>query len=220
MKLSQLKQLIREEIGEHTVTGFRVPGDNRGGTSPYEDGIDDTLKVLKDLGILDVEDNVLALIKRKVLDPTDEFPIPNDSTPPIVNENYVLDAMGTVLVGGVGLVLATAGVVGGTALALDNIQYGPIGDTIRKLKNKISDRKFNKYIRPILLRFKNDQVLQDMFEKYNSASSFEFDAIRKEIADYIESKLSSKELKYIKDVVDSLHMSDLSKSFKQEDDMI
>ena len=64
-----------------------------------------------------------------------------------INENYVLDAMGTVLVGGVGLVLATAGVVGGTALALDNIQYGPIGDTIRKLKNKISDRKFNKYIR-------------------------------------------------------------------------
>jgi len=137
-----------------------------------------------------------------------------------IEENYVLDAMGTVLVGGVGLVLATAGVVGGTALALDNIQYGPIGDTIKKLKNKISDRKFNKYIRPILLRFKNDQVLQDMFGKYNSASSFEFDAIRKEIADYIESKLSSKELKYIKDVVDSLHMSDLSKSFKQEDDMM
>jgi hypothetical protein len=58
-----------------------------------------------------------------------------------------------------------------------------------------------------------------MFEKYNSASSFEFDAIRKEIADYIESKLSSRELKYIKDVVDSLHASDLAKSFKQEDEI-
>jgi len=82
MKLSQLKQIIKEEINE---IGFPYPG-KKETPSSYQLGIDDTLKVLKDLGILDVEDNVLALIKRKVLDPTDEFPIPNDSTPPIVNE--------------------------------------------------------------------------------------------------------------------------------------
>jgi hypothetical protein len=207
MKLSQLRQIIKEEINE---LGFDYPGKTPS-PSAYQNGIMDTLKAIQQLGV-----NVDVNAVMDILYPDDESP--KDENP--INENYVLDAMGTVLVGGVGLVLATAGVVGGTALALDNIQYGPIGDTIRKLKNKISDRKFNKYIRPILLRFKNDQVLQDMFEKYNSASSFEFDAIRKEIADYIESKLSSKELKYIKDVVDSLHMSDLSKSFKQEDDMI
>ena len=80
MKLSQLKQIIKEEINE--IGYIKRPDE----PTPYQLGIDDTLKVLKDLGILDVEDNVLALIKRKVLDPTDEFPIPNDSTPPIVNE--------------------------------------------------------------------------------------------------------------------------------------
>ena len=82
MKLSQLKQIIKEEIGEHTIPGFRVSGDNRGGTSPYEDGIDDTLKALKDLGVLDVEDKVLALIKKYVQDPTGENPFSGD----IVNE--------------------------------------------------------------------------------------------------------------------------------------
>ena len=82
MKLSQLRQIIKEEIGEHTVRGFIVPGDNRGGTSPYEDGIDDTLKALKDLGVLDVEDKILALIKKYVQDPTGENPFIGD----IVNE--------------------------------------------------------------------------------------------------------------------------------------
>lgn len=79
MKLSQLKQIIKEEINE--IGYIKRPGE----PTPYQLGIDDTLKVLKDLGILDVEDNVLALIKRKVLDPTDEFPIPNDDNP--VNES-------------------------------------------------------------------------------------------------------------------------------------
>jgi hypothetical protein len=88
MKLSQLKQIIKEEIEEAGRIGFPHSGDNFDTPSPYEKGIDDALKVLKDIGVLDVEDNVLALIKRKVLDPTDEFPIPNDSTPPIVNEEF------------------------------------------------------------------------------------------------------------------------------------
>ena len=45
-------------------------------------GIDDTLKTLKDLGVLDVEDKVLALIKKYVQYPTGENPFSGD----IVNE--------------------------------------------------------------------------------------------------------------------------------------
>ena len=83
MKLSRLKQIIREEIGEHTIQGFTGSwNDNRGNKSPYEDGIDNTLKALKDLGVLDVEDKVLALIKKYVQDPTGENPFSGD----IVNE--------------------------------------------------------------------------------------------------------------------------------------
>jgi hypothetical protein len=159
MKLSQLKQIIKEEINE---LGFDYPGKEQT-PSAYQNGIMDTLKAIQQLGVNGAVNAVMD-----ILYPDDESP--KDENP--INENYVLDAMGTVLVGGVGLVLATAGVVGGTALALDNIQYGPIGDTIRKLKNKISDRKFNKYIRPILLRFKNDQVLQDMFEYLHQSHVF------------------------------------------------
>ena len=81
MKLSQLKQLIREEVEEARI-GFPYPGDNFGGPSPYEKGIDDALKVLKDLGILDVEDNILAQIKKYVQNPTGENPFSGD----IVNE--------------------------------------------------------------------------------------------------------------------------------------
>ena len=82
MKLSQLKQLIREEVEEARI-GFPHAGDNFGGSSPYENGIDDTLKALKDLGVLDVEDNVLAQIKKYVQNPTGENPFSGD----IVNES-------------------------------------------------------------------------------------------------------------------------------------
>jgi hypothetical protein len=124
-----------------------------------------------------------------------------------LEENYVLDAMGTVLVGGVGLVLATAGVVGGAALAYDNIMYGPIADAIVKLKNKIDSRKFNKYVKPILIRFKDDKELQDMIEKGSTS---------KEIETYLESKLQPKELKYLEDISNSLWYSNYSKSDELE----
>jgi hypothetical protein len=123
MKLSQLKQIIKEEINE---LGFDYPGKSTDTPSPYQNGIMDTLKAIQQLGV-----NIDVNAVMDIIYPDDESP--KDENP--INENYVLDAMGTVLVGGVGLVLATAGVVGGTALALDNIQYGPIGDTIKKLKN-------------------------------------------------------------------------------------
>ena len=82
MKLSQLKQIIKEEIEEAGRIGFPHSGDNFDTPSPYEKGIDDALKVLKDIGVLDVEDNVLALIKKYIQDPTGENPFSGD----IVNE--------------------------------------------------------------------------------------------------------------------------------------
>ena len=124
-----------------------------------------------------------------------------------LNENVVLEAMGTVLLGGVGLILTTAVVGGGAALAYDNIMYGPIGDAISKIKEKISDREFKKYIKPILSRFKDDQELQDMIEKGSTS---------KEIETYLESKLQPKELKYLENVAQSLWMSGYAKSDELE----
>ena len=179
MKRSELKQIIKEEVLKEL--GFDYPGKVKNEPSQYQNGIMDTLKAIQQLGI-DVDvDAVMDIL------------YPDDMNP--IHENTVLDAMGTVLVGGIGLVLATAGVVGGTALALDNIQYGPIGDAIKKLKSKIDDREFNKYIKPILLRFKDDQALQDIIEKGSTS---------KEIETYLESKLQPKELKYLKKVSQSL----------------
>jgi AICAR transformylase/IMP cyclohydrolase PurH len=194
MKLSQLKQIIKEEINE---LGFDYPGKEQT-PSAYQNGIMDTLKAMQQLGV-----NVDINAVMDILYPDDESP--KDENP--INENYVLDAMGTVLVGGVGLVLATAGVVGGAALAYDNIMYGPTADAIAKLKNKIDDRKFNKYIKPILIRFKDDKELQDMIEKGSTS---------KEIETYLESKLQPKELKYLEDISKSLWYSNYSKSDELE----
>lgn len=124
-----------------------------------------------------------------------------------LNENVVLDAMGTVLLGGVGLILTTAVVGGGAALAYDNIMYGPIGDAIVKMKRKIDDREFKKYIKPILIRFKDDQELQDIIKKGSTS---------KEIETYLESKLQPKELKYLENVAQSLWWSDYAKSDELE----
>jgi len=195
MKLSQLKQIIKEEINE---LGFDYPGKPGDTPSPYQNGIMDTLKAIQQLGV-----NIDVQAVMDIIYPDDESP--KDENP--INENYVLDAMGTVLVGGVGLVLATAGVVGGAALAYDNIMYGPTADAIAKLKNKIDNRKFNKYIKPILIRFKDDKELQDMIEKGSTS---------KEIETYLESKLQPKELKYLEDISKSLWYSNYSKSDELE----
>ena len=54
MKLSQLKQLIKEEVEE--AIGFKVPGDNRDNMSPYDQGVKDAiLAVLKLHPNLDVK---------------------------------------------------------------------------------------------------------------------------------------------------------------------
>ena len=127
-----------------------------------------------------------------------------------LNESVI----GTVLLG----LLSTVVAGGGAAIALDNIKYGPIGDVIDKIKEKRNDRRFEKNIKPILTRFKNDQTLQDLFDKYNSKPA-NFPAIEEEITNYIKSKLQPEELKHVKELVDEFHMLDLGRGFKKERDM-
>ena len=189
MKRSELKQIIKEEVLKEL--GFDYPGKIKNEPSQYQNGIMDTLKAIQQLGI-DVD-----------IDAVMDILYPDNP----IHENAILDAMGTVLIGGVGLVLATAGVVGGTALAYDNIMYGPIGDAIVKIKEKISDHEFKKYIKPILARFKDDQELKNIIEKGATSS---------EIETYLESKLQPKELKYLEKVSQSLWGLGYRKSDEEE----
>lgn len=54
MKLSQLKQIIKEEVEE--AIGFAIPGDNRDNMSPYDKGVKDAiLAVMKLHPDLDVK---------------------------------------------------------------------------------------------------------------------------------------------------------------------
>ena len=75
MKLSQLKQIIKEEVEE--AIGFAIPGDNRDNMSPYDKGVKDAiLAVMKFHPDLDIK-AVVDIIQGGEDD---------DSTPPIVNE--------------------------------------------------------------------------------------------------------------------------------------
>ena len=76
MKLSQLKQIIKEEVKE--AIGFAIPGDNRDNMSPYDKGVKDAiLAVMKFHPDLDIK-AVVDIIQGGEDD---------DSTPPIVNES-------------------------------------------------------------------------------------------------------------------------------------
>ena len=103
--------------------------------------------------------------------------------------------------------IAAAGAVGsGAAIAYDNIKYGPISKVIEKVKDKFTDLEFNKNVKPILLRFRNDQILQDKLRKGDND----------EIINYIQSKLQPKELKYLKSLVTAFSFIDYRKSDKLE----
>ena len=187
MKRSELKQIIKEEVLKEL--GFDYPGKIKNEPSQYQNGIMDTLKAIQQLGI-DVDINAVM-----------DILYPDDMNP--INESAILDALGIVLLGGVGLVLTAAG----TVIAHDRITYGPIGDAIKKIKRKISDREFEKYIKPMLIRFKDDQELQDMIEKGSTSE---------EIETYLESKLQPKELKYLEKASKSLWGSGYTKSDELE----
>ena len=74
MKLSQLKQIIKEEINE---LGFDYPGKPGDTPSPYQNGIMDALKAMQQLGV-----NIDVQAVMDIIYPDD------DSTPPIVNEEF------------------------------------------------------------------------------------------------------------------------------------
>jgi hypothetical protein len=74
MKLSQLKQIIKEEINE---LGFDYPGKEQT-PSAYQNGIMDALKAMQQLGV-----NIDVQAVMDIIYPDD------DSTPPIVNERRI-----------------------------------------------------------------------------------------------------------------------------------
>ena len=72
MKLSQLKQIIKEEINE---LGFDYPGKSTNTPSPYQNGIMDALKAMQQLGVnIDVQ-AVMDIIYPDDESPKDENPI-------------------------------------------------------------------------------------------------------------------------------------------------
>ena len=79
MKLSQLKQIIKEEIEEAERMGFKHPGDNFDTPSPYQNGIMDALKAMQQLGV-----NIDVQAVMDIIYPDDESPV-NEATAKIKN---------------------------------------------------------------------------------------------------------------------------------------
>ena len=129
------------------------------------------------------------------------------------NENFILDAMGIVLVGAVGLY----GTAYAAAYAYDRVVTGAdkLASVMTKVNNKLAMNKLAKTIEPIVERFKTDTQLQDMYKalpKYAvDRTGANTDATRKQnnernkqlakIATYIKSKLQPEELKYFNYII-------------------
>ena len=141
-----------------------------------------------------------------------------------LNENFILDAMGIVLVGAVGLY----GTAYAAAYAYDRVVTGAdkLASVMTKVNNKLEMNKLAKIIEPIVERFKTDTQLQDMYKalpKYAvDRTGVNTDATRKQnnernkqlakIATYIKSKLQPEELKYFSDISKSLRSSTVTES--------
>ena len=141
-----------------------------------------------------------------------------------LNENFILDAMGIVLVGAVGLY----GTAYAAAYAYDRVVTGAdkLASVMAKVNNKLEMNKLAKTIEPIVERFKTDTQLQDMYKalpKYAvDRTGVNTDATRKQnnernkqlakIATYIKSKLQPEELKYFSDISKSLRSSNVTES--------
>jgi hypothetical protein len=70
MKLSQLKQLIKEEVEEARRIGFPHAGDNFDTPSQYQNGIMDALKAMQQLGV-----NIDVQAVMDIIYPEDENPV-------------------------------------------------------------------------------------------------------------------------------------------------
>lgn len=132
-----------------------------------------------------------------------------------INENFLLDAMGTVLVGAVGLLGTYYGGIAAFEVAAD------AKDKLNRRYKEIKQGRLDKKLEPILRRFAEDPTVQDMYKslpKYRDPFNAPTDEQAKEqeklnqqhieqakkISDYIESQLSPKELKYIGDITAGL----------------
>jgi hypothetical protein len=130
-----------------------------------------------------------------------------------INENFLLDAMGTVLVGTVGLLGAGAVALGVYEKTLDT------KDKLLRKYKEIKNNRLDKKLQPILGRFANDPIIQDMYkslpkyedpfyaEDYEKQEQLNVQHIEqaKKIAEYIKSQLKPNELKYIKNITGVLN---------------
>jgi hypothetical protein len=130
-----------------------------------------------------------------------------------INENFLLDAMGTVLVGTVGLLGA-----GAVAIGVYEKTLNTKDKLLRKYK-EIKNNRLDKKLQPILGRFANDSTIQDMYkslpkykdpfyaEDYEKQEQLNAQHIEqaKKIAEYIKSQLKPNELKYIKNITGVLN---------------
>lgn len=132
-----------------------------------------------------------------------------------INENFLLDAMGTVLVGSVGLLGTYYGGIAAFEVAAD------AKDKLSRKYREIKQNRLDKKLEPILKRFAEDPTVQDMYKslpKYRDPFNAPTDEQAQEqeklnkqhieqakkISDYIESQLSPKELKYIENITAGL----------------
>ena len=130
-----------------------------------------------------------------------------------INENFLLDAMGTVLVGTVGLLGAGVVAIGAYEKTLNT------KDKLLRKYKEIKNNRLDKKLQPILGRFANDSTIQDMYkslpkykdpfyaEDYEKQEQLNAQHIEqaKKIAEYIKSQLKPNELKYIKNITGVLN---------------
>jgi len=133
-----------------------------------------------------------------------------------INENFLLDAMGTVLVGTVGLLGAGAVALGVYEKTLDT------KDKLLRKYKEIKNSRLDKKLEPILKRFAEDPTIQDMYKslpKYKDPFNAPTDEQAEEqeklnvqhieqakkISEYIKSQLKPNELKYIKNITGTLN---------------
>ena len=206
MKLSQLKQIIKEEINE---LGFDYPGKEQTPSS-YQNGIMDTLKAMQQLGV-----NIDVQAVMDIIYPEDENP---------VNE-VDMGFVGDVALGVVGGFAALYGITRGIPSVLGALGAAA-AETAERMASKAKQAAMKAKkegrldtIKPIVAKFEDDEELKNMYQdltpKDNGVSSKarENNALRAKqlqaIAKYIKSKLTPEEMKYFTDVSSMMRTGDI-----------
>ena len=207
MKLSQIKQIIKEKINE---LGFDYPGKPTDTPSQYQNGIMDTLKAIQQLGV-----NVDVQAVMDIIYPEDENP---------VNE-VDMGFVGDVALGVVGGFAALYGITRGIPSVLGALGAAA-AETAERMASKAKQAAMKAKkegrldtIKPIVAKFEDDEELKNMYQdltpKDNGVSSKarENNALRAKqlqaIAKYIKSKLTPEEMKYFTDVSSMMRTGDI-----------